>query len=557
MNTRRSHRGSVTRGAKATTGMFLMLAALSVPTIPGAVAEADLIVYIDDTDSFANGPAHIGLNLDALTPPSAIQLQVLFNPAKLTFRSAVAGQSVLASGKQIAAAVSPFVPGVLTVVISGTSGTGVTSVLSNGNLATLTFSVYAGAVAGDNIPVQGGLITASTPGAVFIPSAISDGTVIIGQCSAPSTPQGLTATKGTFSDRIRITWNPAARASDYVLYRNTSNNRTTASTIGIVQWNTQYDDFTAAALITGSSSGGCSGSNGSPGGIAQYYYWVVARNSCGNSGSSAAAQGYRASQKAATGVIAPSALPGAHDRVQPCDALAIRIQSDNPVDPGSVWGTVDAEGMEDSSVEWIPDSGLQTAGWVVYRPAGQWFPGEVVVFTASAQTMDGEPVGPIAQLFEVAEEPDACADAAPCAVAADDSALTPSPSGNGNVYRILPEAPSGEPFAVFLPLPEGVSASGVSIYYFVTGYGGGQWYPGEQVAGWMVSGAARQAVQDGVPGLAFEVRYGGAVCLDIEPEVSSAGDGAPFSQVAGNGLLMFLPAALFILRRGRTSPANH
>lgn len=89
----------------------------------------------------------------------------------------------------------------------------------------------------------------------------------------PHAPTGVSASDGTFCDRVRVTWNAVACASAYSVWRNTTNNSATATNLGAVN-TTAFNDTTAT-----------------PGEV--YYYWVRAGNSFGASGFSATDTGFR------------------------------------------------------------------------------------------------------------------------------------------------------------------------------------------------------------------------------------------------------------------------
>lgn len=72
---------------------------------------------------------------------------------------------------------------------------------------------------------------------------------------ALSAPGGLTASDGTYPDRVHVAWSVASGASYYRVYRNTVNNSATATAISSWQTSTAFDDFTAAPGVT-------------------FYYWV-------------------------------------------------------------------------------------------------------------------------------------------------------------------------------------------------------------------------------------------------------------------------------------------
>jgi PKD repeat protein len=94
----------------------------------------------------------------------------------------------------------------------------------------------------------------------------------------------VSASDGTFSDRVRITWNASAGATGYWVYRNTVGIAPAAE----IAWvgSPGYDDLTAAPAQT-------------------YWYWVRAGNASGWSTYSAYGTGYRATGPVPT----PTATP--------------------------------------------------------------------------------------------------------------------------------------------------------------------------------------------------------------------------------------------------------
>jgi hypothetical protein len=89
-----------------------------------------------------------------------------------------------------------------------------------------------------------------------------------------ATPMNLQASDGTYSDKIRLTWDIVAYASTYQVRRNTTNDFSTAATVAPTVSGTTFDDLTAVPMQT-------------------YYFWVRAENGFGYSGFSSAESGYR------------------------------------------------------------------------------------------------------------------------------------------------------------------------------------------------------------------------------------------------------------------------
>jgi hypothetical protein len=91
----------------------------------------------------------------------------------------------------------------------------------------------------------------------------------------PIPPTGVSASDGTYTDKVRVTWSSATGATSYEVWRYTSNSPGSASKISSPDpTGTSYDDTSA---VTGTT----------------YYYWVKAKNAGGTSGFSSSALGAR------------------------------------------------------------------------------------------------------------------------------------------------------------------------------------------------------------------------------------------------------------------------
>lgn len=129
---------------------------------------------------------------------------------------------------------------------------------------------------------------------------------------APTAPTGVSASDGTSTAKIRITWNASSGATDYKVYRNTSDSSASAKLLASSVKSSYYDDTTAEVGTT-------------------YYYWVVAHNSIGDSDYSASDYGWRAYAvpDAPTGV---SATDGTRT-----DGVAVTWNSVSGATSYSVW----------------------------------------------------------------------------------------------------------------------------------------------------------------------------------------------------------------------------
>jgi hypothetical protein len=90
----------------------------------------------------------------------------------------------------------------------------------------------------------------------------------------PDPPTGVSASDGTYTDKVRMTWNEAPGATAYEVWRHTSNNSGSADQIARGLSSTTYDDTSGTAGIT-------------------YYYWVKASNVGRTSDFSGSDSGYR------------------------------------------------------------------------------------------------------------------------------------------------------------------------------------------------------------------------------------------------------------------------
>ena len=97
------------------------------------------------------------------------------------------------------------------------------------------------------------------------------------------TPTGVTASDGTYADKVRVTWTTVTNATGYQVWRNTADSTATAENL-VATAAITYDDTTASPDVI-------------------YYYWVKSTNSLGISLFSASAAGCR-TLEAPTGVIA-------------------------------------------------------------------------------------------------------------------------------------------------------------------------------------------------------------------------------------------------------------
>ncbi len=127
----------------------------------------------------------------------------------------------------------------------------------------------------------------------------SESTVTVVSRDAPAAPGGVSATDGVHGDRVAVTWNGVAMATNYEIWRSN-----TDDTAGAVKLNanavtgTLWNDYDAAHGVT-------------------YYYWIRALDDAGPGPFSAADTGFRAPVSAPPAPTGLWATDGSHeDRVQ-------------------------------------------------------------------------------------------------------------------------------------------------------------------------------------------------------------------------------------------------
>ena len=217
------------------------------------------------------------------------------------------GTGDLLTGRVLDASTGEPIPGATVQALDGSSVVGSTTTSSAGIYAlrlpgNKTYSVVASASGAQ--PSEGSVylqksVTTGTSEIYYYP-----GTGTIGNSwgndfaltmstdpGAPAAPTGVSASEGTSTEGVIVTWSPAASATSYSVWRSDTASSATASSLASGLTATSYTDRSAVAGKT-------------------YYYWVRATNQGGTSGFSEYASGYRrvAAPAAPTGVSASDGL---------------------------------------------------------------------------------------------------------------------------------------------------------------------------------------------------------------------------------------------------------
>lgn len=231
-----------------------------------------------------------------------------------------------------------------------------------------------------------------------------------------------------------------------------------------------------------------------------------------------------------------TAAEGVH-LAQTDSVLAVRLRSEEGIDPDSVWGV-----NTESSAEWVPvRDGDYTDIWVVFRPSDSWYLEDLMTVTAGAQKISGESIDPVTYEFQVetgeeyearsretdtdlwqprygedfdASNLDLDAESNDEAQITQAGEKTPELSeGIAEPLAIGPEKVYETPQRVWLPLPDGVIASEVELYYYHPNGEDRGWYPAANVEGWLVPDSHLVMTLDGIDYLGFLVRHAGIVQL--------------------------------------------
>jgi hypothetical protein len=212
-------------------------------------------VYSGDTAFSASAAASITQTVNAAA--STTSLGSSLNPS-------IATQSVTFTAKVTVSAPGAGIPAGTITFKDGTTtlGTATLDATGQAQFTTTTLSVATHSITA----VYGGTTSYLT----------STSAAVSQQVKGIATPSTVSASDGTFSDRIRITWSAVTTATSYEVWRNTSNNTANATRIAASVTGLTFDDTTAVFGTT-------------------YRYWIKARNSLITSGFSTSDTGYRAS----------------------------------------------------------------------------------------------------------------------------------------------------------------------------------------------------------------------------------------------------------------------
>ena len=184
--------------------------------------------------------------------------------------NAVAGASVQAfDGSSVSATATTDSAGIYALrLVVGGSGKEYVVEASAAGMDAASKTVYLKAsVPHDYYSYQSGVIGNSWGNDIVLTASVGD--------EVPAPPVGVSASDGTSSAQVRVSWGASSGATYYKVFRSASNSAATAQCIASSVTALSYDDASAEVGAT-------------------YYYWVKAVNSAGESDFSASDSGWKA-----------------------------------------------------------------------------------------------------------------------------------------------------------------------------------------------------------------------------------------------------------------------
>jgi hypothetical protein len=215
-------------------------------------------------------------------------------------------------------------------------------------------------------------------------------------------------------------------------------------------------------------------------------------------------------------VLPPSVRIDPSATVSPLTDLALRLSAEESIDASSIW--TELTGPEGADYEVFWRFTVETAdndGWVVFRPLMVLEEGAVVTLTAGAKTLGGDALPKVTETFVIAAAPKAAYSAEPALLEAREIEALPHflAAPHSPVYRLAPVGAYLEPVTLQVPVPRGLDAASLELFYYSESGSLAGWYRGSEVEGWIVPGSRRTVEEGGVRYLEFQVNHSGVVQL--------------------------------------------
>ncbi|MCC6145382.1 MAG: hypothetical protein IT368_16370 [Candidatus Hydrogenedentes bacterium] len=357
------------------------------------------------------------------------------------------------------------------------------------------------------------------------------------QCEPIALPSGITASDGTFADRVEVRWQPVDGAAEYRVYRSATNSA--ASATAVSQWtsNLIFTDLSAAAAVGPDSGGGGGCGGGSTGGtptFTTYYYFVKARSSavC-ETELGGADSGYRGADSAKLFASAASSTWAENLRVDvlpnrvdlagrhlllPGETVYLRLSAANaPIIAESVEVTANGTTIP---CRWQPAAeGALYDGWAAVAYDALPVTTGALNLVAYALTEDGREIqskeidftSETPEDSTMMDQPALVETALPAVLTVCESATIP-PRSEGDPFAIE-QAAFDQPRRAWLPLPQGIPLEDLILYYYLDG----SWIPAYEIDGFIRDGSELLYDDIGQQYLGVLAHHGGIVCFARRP----------------------------------------
>ncbi|MBI2425093.1 MAG: BACON domain-containing protein [Candidatus Hydrogenedentes bacterium] len=352
-------------------------------------------------------------------------------------------------------------------------------------------------------------------------------------CEVPARPQNLNASSGAFIDKVNLIWSTVPGATRYEIFRALENDPQKAVLLAETP-TPSFVDLSALPPDEDLVVSGCLEPVRLSVEYFYYYYWVKAVNECGSSIISVADDGHVArpedlldKTRVSVEALPYPAVAQAEPGLPQNSRLAVQLPGEDGVDVASVWGELDtALGSETALWTLQTVSGEDNNVWVYADPDTGWLPGDTLTLTAGGKTPAGEAIAPVTQVFQIAVEK--TLDEAGAAPLKNGESFASFPGAVGEPWQLGPVMLFDAPVQFWIPVPEGVSADSVHLYYATPESQEGLWHAAEDVAGWLADPAYAVRIVDGLTEVGVTVNHGGFVQLGVTPEAKTES-----SQAAG------------------------
>ena len=282
-------------------GLFPIVVGVACLLMCGWTSAASVGIALGSGITVPEGIAWVPVQVQSTgATPATMDVRIQYDPSRLELAGVDRGPTARRADKEVVEAITDS--GEALVVITG----GLTT-LDDGVAAYLFFTVLPEARTGETIGLAVEEAAAADADAVLLPVHTEDGVVTVVPCSPPDPVSDVTA--ASLPGGVRLQWEPAALATDYVIYRSETSRERDAAAVAVIRNRVRFDDLEGVPPTTAEERIGCAllRSADSDHGA---YYWVQAVNPCGESALIGPAVGKPKSMGVETGLVPALAHSG-------------------------------------------------------------------------------------------------------------------------------------------------------------------------------------------------------------------------------------------------------